>query len=59
MSLLDKFKDQFVDRDEDERDEDLDEEAAPVSPSAPVPPLSSAVSPVRGIGRTAQPRQAA
>lgn len=36
MSLLDKFKDQFVDRDEDEREEDMEEEAAPVSPSAPV-----------------------
>ena len=35
MSLLDKFKDQFVDRDEDEREEDMEEEAAPVSPSAP------------------------
>ena len=59
MSLLDKFKDQFVDRDEDEREEDLGEEEAPVNPSAPVPPRPSAVSPARGIGRSAQPRQAA
>ena len=61
MSLLDKFKDQFVDRDEDEREEDLgEEEEAPVNPAAPVPPRTNAVNnPVRGIGRTAAPRQAA
>lgn len=58
MSLLDKFKDQFVDRDEDEREEEMEEEV-PAGPAAPVPPRPSAVSPVRGIGRTAQPRQAA
>ena len=33
MSLLDKFKDQFVDRDdEDMEEEDLGEETAPVNP---------------------------
>ena len=40
MSLLDKFKDQFVDRDdEDMEEEDLGEETAPVNP-ARVRPLS-------------------
>ena len=35
MSLLDKFKDQFVDRDdEDMEEEDLGEETAPVNPAA-------------------------
>ena len=39
MSLLDKFKDQFVDRDdEDMEEEDLGEETAPVNPAQPVPP---------------------
>lgn len=37
MSLLDKFKDQFVDRDdEDMEEEDLGEETAPVNPAQPV-----------------------
>ena len=36
MSLLDKFKDQFVDRDdEDMEEEDLGEETAPVNPAQP------------------------
>lgn len=57
MSLLDKFKDQFVDRDdEDMEEEDLGEETAPVNPAQPVPPRPAAV---RGIGRSAVPRQAA
>ena len=48
MSLLDKFKDQFVDRDdEDMEEEDLGEETAPVNPAQPVPPRPAAV---RGIG---------
>ena len=42
MSLLDKFKDQFVDRDdEDMEEEDLGEETAPVNPAQPVPQLSA------------------
>ena len=50
MSLLDKFKDQFVDRDdEDMEEEDLGEETAPVNPAQPVPPRPAAV---RGIGRS-------
>ena len=60
MSLLDKFKDQFVSRDDEELEEEgLEEEgvpAAPVNPVAPVPPRPASV---RGIGRTAVPRQAA
>lgn len=57
MSLLDKFKDQFVDRDdEDMEEEDLGEETAPVNPAAPVPPRPAAA---RGISRSAIPRQAA
>lgn len=57
MSLLDKFKDQFVDRDdEDMEEEDLGEETTPVNPAQPVPPRPAAV---RGIGRSAVPRQAA
>ncbi len=57
MSLLDKFKDQFVDHDDEElEEEEMAEETAPVNPAAPVPPRPAAV---RGIGRTAVPRQAA
>lgn len=60
MSFLDKFKDQFVDHDEDDlEEEDLEEEAAPQqvasapqAPSRPVPPRAA-------VGRTAVPRQAA
>ena len=53
MSLLDKFKDQFVDRDdEDMEEEDLGEETAPVNPAQPVPPRPAAV---RGIGRSVRP----
>ncbi|WP_296954203.1 cell division protein SepF [uncultured Dialister sp.] len=61
MSLLDKFKDQFVDRDDDEREdeEELDEEEEAVSPAAPVPPRPAAVNPARPVGRSAAPRQAA
>lgn len=61
MSFLEKFKDQFVDHDEDDlEEEDLGEEeerpAAPAAPTAPVPPRAQQA---RGIGRTAVPRQAA
>ena len=46
MSLLDKFKDQFVDRDdEDMEEEDLGEETAPVNPAQPVPEVLSRVRP--------------
>ena len=49
MSLLDKFKGNFVDNDDDEEldeEEGMEEEgmpASPVNPSAPVPPRSQAV----------------
>ena len=55
MSLLDKFKDQFVDHDDEELEEELADETAPVNPAAPVPPRAA----VRGIGHTAVPRQPA
>ena len=59
MSLLDKFKDQFVDRDDDEI-EDMEEfEEETVDTAAPVPPRATSPAAVRGIGRSAAPRQAA
>lgn len=61
MSLLDTFKNQFVSRDDEELEEEgMEEETGavnPVNPVAPVPPRPNAA--VRGIGRTAVPRQAA
>lgn len=60
MSLLDKFKDQFVSRDDEELEEEgLEEEGAPVNPVNPVAPVPPRPAAVRGIGRTAVPRQAA
>lgn len=58
MSLLDKFKDQFVDREEDElMEEELGEEQQQaVNPAAPVPPRAAAS---RNIGHAAAPRQMA
>lgn len=60
MSLLDKFKEQFVDREEDEeeaREEEMEGEQQPaVNPAAPVPPKSSVS---RNIGHVAAPRQMA
>jgi cell division inhibitor SepF len=57
MSLLAKFKDQFVDHDEEElEEEELAGEPAPMNPAAPVPPRPAAV---RNVGKSALPRQAA
>ncbi len=55
MSLLAKFKDQFVDHDEDELEEEEFTEAAPVNPAAPVPPRPAA----HAATKSALPRQAA
>lgn len=64
MSLLDKFKGNFVDNDDDEEldeeegmeEEGMEEEgmpASPVNPSAPVPPRSQAVR--SSVGRAGVP----
>lgn len=57
MSLLDKFKDQFVDRDDEEREEEFEEETGAVNPTAPAAPYSPVAPSARNIGRTAAPRQ--
>lgn len=60
MSLLDKFKEQFADRDEEEevRDEEMEEEEQQqaVNPAAAVPPKASVS---RNMGHMAAPRQMA
>ncbi len=56
MSLLAKFKDTFVDHDEEELEEEELVEPAPVNPAAPVPPRPAAA---RAVGKSALPRQAA
>ncbi len=56
MSFLAKFKDQFVDHDEEELEEEEMVEQAPVNPAAPVPPRPAAA---RAVGKSALPRQAA
>ncbi len=56
MSFLDKFKDQFVDRD-DELEEEYEDEA-PVNPAAPVPPKTAAAA-GRNISHATAPRQMA
>lgn len=60
MSLLDKFKDQFVSRDDEELEEEgLEEESSPANPVNPVAQVPPRPNAVRGIGRTAVPRQEA
>lgn len=56
MSLLAKFKDTFVDHDDEELEEEEMVEQAPVNPAAPVPPRPAAA---RVVGKSALPRQAA
>ncbi len=56
MSLLSKFKDRFVDYEDDEQEEEEMVEPAPVNPAAPVPPRPVAP---RAVSKNAMPRQAA
>ncbi len=56
MSFLAKFKDQFVDHDEEELEEEELAEPAPVNSAAPVPPRPAAP---RAVSKNALPRQAA
>lgn len=39
MSLLDKFKEQFTDRDDEYEDEEYEEEGTPIDTAQPVPPV--------------------
>lgn len=52
MSLLDKFKEQFVDHDDEELDEEYEEEATPAAPAAAAPrmqPAGRAAIPARQV----------